>query len=254
MAGQQRTPHSSRTTPIVGSGEPPTMLLVEPDEDLGRELVNAARRRGLRTSWSRDGGNALLRAGATKPDLVVVAARLPILDSSTVIRTIRHRWKMCILVGATPCDEALARAALEAGAHATVARPYDLNTVLRLGLGADEIHLRPGLAGVMTVGPVMVDLGRHEVRLDDREVQLTTRELQLLAYLIRRDGDVANQNEISAAVWGHPADSNTIAVHIKRLRDKLGIHPIHGQLIITIRGAGYRLTPSLYADRPSAAS
>ena len=254
MAGKQPMPHSRRTTPIVGSNEPPTMLLVEPDEDLGRELVDAARRRGLRTSWSRDGGDALVRAGATRPDLVVVAARLPILDSSTVIRTIRHRWEMCILVGATACDEMLARAALEAGAHATVARPYDLDTVLRLGLGADKNHLRPGPAGVMTVGPVMVDLSRHEVRLDDREVQLTARELQLLAYLIRRGGEVASQKEISAAVWGHPADTNTVAVHIKRLRDKLGIHPVHGQLIITIRGAGYRLTRSLYADRPSAAS
>lgn len=254
MAGKQRMPHSRRTTPIVGSSEPPTMLLVEPDEDLGRELVDAARRRGLHTSWSRDGGDALVRAGATKPDLVVVAARLPILDSSTVIRTIRHRWEMCILVGATARDEMLARAALEAGAHATVARPYDLDTVLRLGLGADESQRRPGPAGVMTVGPVVVDLGRHEVRLDDREVQLTTRELQLLAYLIRRGGEVASQNEISIAVWGHPADTNTVAVHIKRLRDKLGIHPVHGQLIITIRGAGYRLTRSLYADRPSAAS
>ena len=135
-----------------------------------------------------------------------------------------------------------------------MARPYDLDTVLRLGLGTDKNHLRPGPADVLTVGPVMVDLGRHEVRLDDREVQLTARELQLLAYLIRRGGEVASQKEISAAVWGHPADTNTVAVHIKRLRDKLGIHPVHGQLIITIRGAGYRLRRSLYADRPSAAS
>jgi DNA-binding response OmpR family regulator len=254
MVGQQQMPHSRHTTPVVGSTQPPTMLLAEPDEELGRALVDAARRRGLRTSWSRDGGDALVRAGATEPDLVVVAARLPILDSSTVIRTIRHRWKMCILVGATPCDDILARAALEAGAHATVARPYDLDTLLRLGLGADESPLRAGPAGVVEVGPVMVDLGRHEVRLDDREIQLTARELQLLAYLIGRGGEVASQNEISSAVWGHQADTNTVAVHIKRLRDKLGIHPVHGQLIITIRGAGYRLTHSLYLDRPSAAS
>ena len=52
--------------------------------------------------WSRDGGDALVRAGATQPDLVIVAARLPILDSSAVIRTIEHHWEMCILVGAAP--------------------------------------------------------------------------------------------------------------------------------------------------------
>jgi DNA-binding response OmpR family regulator len=100
----------------------------------------------------------------------------------------------------------------------------------------------------------VVDVSRHEAWLDAREVQLTAKELQLLAYLIHRGGRVANQHEISTAVWGHEADTNTVAVHIKRLRDKLGQHPVHGQLTTTIRGAGYRLAPSLYANPPSAAS
>ena len=162
---------------------------------------------------------------------------------------------MCILVGAAPAEHGLAREALEAGAYATVARPYDLDAVLTVGRGAEPSD-QAGLdaAVVLSAGPMIVDLARHEAWLDTRQVQLTTRELQLLAYLIRREGRVANRHEISTAVWGHVVDTNTVAVHIKRLRDKLGRHPVHGQLITTIRGAGYRLSPSLYADRPSAAS
>ena len=254
MTREQLTPDSGRGEHMAGSAKAPTMLLVDPDEGVARRLVDPAVRRGVHTLWSRDGGDALVRAGAAEPELVVIAARLPVLDSSTVVRIIRHRWRMCILIGVGPCDEELARAALEFGAHATVARPYDLDTVLRLGLGDYHGNLRPGPAEVVGAGPVVVDMGRYEAWLDNRELHLTARELQLLAYLIRRRGEVASRHDISAAVWGHDADTNTVAVHIKRLREKLGLHPVHGQLITTIRGAGYRLTPSLYADRPSAAS
>jgi DNA-binding response OmpR family regulator len=134
-------------------------------------------------------------------------------------------------------------------------RPYDLDAVLRIGLGIGPTNeVRLDATGLLAAGPVVVDVSRHEAWLDAREVQLTAKELQLLAYLIHRGGRVANQHEISTAVWGHEADTNTVAVHIKRLRDKLGQHPVHGQLTTTIRGAGYRLAPSLYANPPSAAS
>ena len=51
---------------------------------------------------------------------------------------------------------------------------------------------------------------------------------------------------ISQAVWGHSTETNTVAVHVKRLREKLGTDPQHGQIIRTIRGLGYGLAPSLY--------
>jgi DNA-binding response OmpR family regulator len=76
-------------------------------------------------------------------------------------------------------------------------------------------------------------------------VLLTRRELDVLVFLIRRRGRVASSEEISTAVWGHRTDTNTVAVHIKRLRAKLGTDIEHGPLIRTIRGAGYRLAPSI---------
>ncbi len=60
-------------------------------------------------------------------------------------------------------------------------------------------------------------------------------------------GRVASTEEISRAVWGRPSDTNTVAVHVKRLREKLGHDAEHGEIIRTIRGAGYRLAPSIYA-------
>jgi DNA-binding response OmpR family regulator len=62
---------------------------------------------------------------------------------------------------------------------------------------------------------------------------------------MKRRGRVASSDQISEAVWGHPTATNTVAVHIKRLRAKLGSDIEHGPLIRTIRGLGYRLAPSI---------
>lgn len=64
-------------------------------------------------------------------------------------------------------------------------------------------------------------------------------------YLMNQRGRVASSEQISHAVWGHASDTNTVAVHIKRLRAKLGRDSEHGELIRTVRGVGYRLAPSL---------
>ena len=235
------------------------MLLAEPDCDIAAAILNSAGRRGIRAEWCRDGGETLILAGATQPDLLVVAARLPTLSARKVIQIVRNRWRMAILVGASSGDERLVTDALDAGAAAVVARPYDLDSIMSVGLSVTSWtqHVadpRDTDADVIAAGPISVDLQRHEARLDGQELHFTHRELQLLIYLIRRAGRVASRTEISAAVWGHDSDTNTVAVHVKRLRDKLGDHPEHGQVIRTIRGAGYRLAPSLCPQARSTAS
>lgn len=98
---------------------------------------------------------------------------------------------------------------------------------------------------VLVAGPIRVDLERHEALLNGQEIVFSHRELQLLAYLIRQGGRVASPEEISDAVWGKRVATNTVAVHVKRVRVKLGDDPQHGNMIRTVRGVGYRLGPSL---------
>ena len=102
-----------------------------------------------------------------------------------------------------------------------------------------------GKGSILVAGPIRVDLERHEARLDGQEIVFSHRELLLLAYLIRQGGKVASTEEISDAVWGKRAATNTVAVHVKRVRVKLGDDPQHGNMIRTVRGVGYRLGPSL---------
>ena len=112
---------------------------------------------------------------------------------------------------------------------------------------ADSLVAEPRLPekDVLVAGPVRVDTRRYEVHLRGREIRVTAREFELLVFLIRQRGLVASAAQISDAVWHGPTTTNTVTVHINRLRTKLGDDPHHGIMIRTVRGVGYRLAPSL---------
>lgn len=106
-----------------------------------------------------------------------------------------------------------------------------------------------------TAGPLRVDIASHEARLYGHTAVLTARELDVLVHLIDQQGRVRSIDEISAAVWGHPQDTNSVAVHVKRLRAKLPLENARGgPLIWNVRGVGYRLAPALSTDAPPAAA
>jgi DNA-binding response OmpR family regulator len=214
------------------------LVLTEPDPDTATPLIHAATEHGISTHWCRDGAATLLAVGAENPTALVIAAHTDTVNAAQVTASVRTYSDIPILIGAGPGDDKLARQALAAGASALVARPYDLTAITRLAAIPET--------NVFAAGPIQVDLGTYEARVHGREIPLTQRELELLVYLIQRSGRVASQEEISQAVWGHATDTNTVVVHIKRLREKLGADPEHGRYIRTIRGVGYCMVSSVY--------
>ncbi len=221
------------------------MVLAETNAVAASQLMDAAAEIGIETTWCRDGAEALLAVGAEAPDVLVMAAQTNTVDSANVIGAVRARFNMPILVGAAPEEDDLARRALAAGASAVIARPYDITAIAPFVMNPTG---EPGDGPeVFTAGPIEVDPRGYETRVRGRDVQLTQRELELLVFLIRQRGKVASSDEISRAVWGRSSDTNTVAVHVKRLREKLGNDPEHGEFIRTIRGAGYRLAPNICA-------
>ena len=237
----------------LGPGEhwaarPPTrgsLVLAEGDPAVAAELMEAAAQIGIETTWCRDGAEALLAVGAELPNVLVIAAHTDTVDTPRISAAVRSRSDLPILVGATSGEEELARRALASGASAVIARPYDISAIAPFALDANGDSTQE--PSVFTAGPIHVDRRGYETRVRGNYVQLTQRELELLVFLIVRRGSVASSEEISTAVWGHPAHTNTVAVHVKRLRTKLGSDPEHGEYIRTIRGAGYRLAPSICA-------
>jgi DNA-binding response OmpR family regulator len=230
----------------------PTMLVAEPDEAMAADLLRVAALHGIATEWCRDGAATLAAFSALPPDVLIIAAQIPTLPVATVVHILRWRWNLRILVGSSAGDDGRAQRALAAGATAIVARPYQPDAIFSLGFGATNGAVQP--PEVLVAGPITVDQHRHEVRVDGREVHLTQRELGLLSYLMGLRGRVATHDDIINSVWGHPIDPNNVAVHVKRLRDKLGDRPQHGQLIRTVRGVGYQLVAPFDVAAASTAS
>ncbi len=232
--------HRAAVPPTRGS-----MVVAEADEAIATDLIEAAAHVGIDTTWCRDGAEVLLAVGAEPPRVLVIAAHIDTVDAPSISAAVRSHFDLPILVGAVPGQEDLARAALAAGASAVIARPYDIAAIALFAVNAN--HLSTDEPSVFVAGPIHVDRRGYETRVRDRHVELTQRELDLLVFFIQQRGTVVSSEEISRAVWGRTSDTNTVAVHIKRLREKLGEDPEHGEFIRTIRGAGYRLAPSICA-------
>ena len=230
---------------MTGAGR---VLLADSNADIAAAVTAAAARKGIRLDWCLDGARVLIAVGAEPPSVLVLSARLGVVDPPNIVSTIRDQSDVPILIGVGPHDEDLARVAVEAGATAMIERPYDIGQITSfVEAGRPSGGETYSSAELLVAGPISVDRRGHRVHVRDREISLTNRELALLAFLVERRGRVADQDEISHAVWGHLTDTNTVAVHVKRLRVKLGEDPELGQFITTIRGVGYRLAPSLCA-------
>ncbi|MDT5090959.1 MAG: hypothetical protein QOH60_322 [Mycobacterium sp.] len=220
-----------------------TLVLAETDAETASELMDAASGFGIKTIWCRDGAGALLAVGAEAPDVLVISTDTDTIDAASMVAAIRNHSDIPILVGAAPGEEGFVHRALTAGASAVISRPYDIAAIAPFAVRANsEVH---EATEVLSAGPIEVDQRGRETRVHGRFVQLTQRELDLLVFLIKQRGKVVSSEEISREVWGRSPDTNTVAVHVKRLRKKLGDDPTHGAFIRTIRGAGYRLAPSV---------
>ncbi|MBC6458591.1 response regulator transcription factor [Actinomadura sp. HBU206391] len=219
------------------------MLVADPDEALGHELVLALAQRGIEVAVCTDGAQALLRTGALHPDVLLVSANVPTVDATTLVRTVRASLPIPVIlgVGADNAEEAVK--ALAAGANVCVARPYRLPELLPLILGIHAEAAAGETGGaVLTCGAVELDPVAHIVRVRGALVHMPLREFELLHYLMVNVDRVVARRQIQTHVWRtDTANTNTISVHIRRLRERLGDDPENPTIILTVRGVGYRL-------------
>ncbi|MEU6717667.1 response regulator transcription factor [Nonomuraea sp. NPDC046802] len=224
----------------------PVLLIADPDQAVVEELATALEREGVSVTGAPDGAQGLLQAGALQPDVVLVSATLPVIDAVEFVRAVRLARAVPVLLGVGEGHAEQAVRALAAGAAACVARPYRVPELLPFIQAAS-----PESRKVLTVGGVELDVQAYQVRVGGRAVHLPLREFELLQYLMRNADRTVTREQIMRHVW-HAAETtstNTIAVHVKRLRARLGDED--DQLIQTVRGVGYRLvTPGISGTSP----
>lgn len=214
------------------------LLVADPDTSDQERLVRDLHCSGVETVWCRDGASALVAYGRVGPHAVLVAPHLEKVDATTVVCTIRADAAVPVMVRIGPDDIQEAGPSLVAGAMA-VSYPYRLQELVRQ-LG----DLLPDLAARvrLTYGPLELDPGAYSVRLHGDELSnLPPKEFELLRVLMTHADQVISTEQISRALWGDASNApsaNTIAVHVARLRVRLG----GVASIKRIRGRGYRLT------------
>lgn len=234
---------SSRTASSWGEQGRSTLLVADPDLDAYRVLVDVCASTGTILVSCGDGAESLFQIGRLSPDLALMSAQLPVVSAPDVIAAVRRHSAMPIAVGIGIGEADRAAPAIAAGATDILGRPYrrpELQSLLQPLLA--RAKLRWDLQAIITLGPLELDSLAYEVRAWDRRVKLTLKEFELLRFLMLHADRVVTQDEIRQEVWrarGEDASANTIAVHIRRIRARIGA----AAQLINVRGVGYRLTP-----------
>jgi DNA-binding response OmpR family regulator len=228
--------------PRFGAVDTFLLLIADADLEASHRLAESLAEHRVTAIVCTDGAEALIAAGAEHPDGVLATATLPIVGGAALTRALQARTDIPVVVGIGGSDGQAAADALAAGATACVAHPYRLRELLPI-LRA----MRPdGIAEpepTLEVGGLRLDPAALEVHLHGRPVRMPMRELRLLQLLMAHADRVVTRDQIRDSVWGGVPGSNTITVHVQRLRQRLGDDQDDPRTILTVRGVGYRLIP-----------
>ena len=220
------------------------ILLV--DDEVGiRDLVGQyLRNEGFEVDEAADGEAALARFRQNPHDLVVLDLRLPGIDGLDVLREIRRSSAVYVILLTARADETDKLIGLELGADDYITKPFSPRELVARVRAVLRRRREGAVDGtdVMRFDGLLIDVGRHEVRVDDAPVDLTTLEFELLAALAGAPGRVFTRRQLIERVWGWDfyGDERLVDVHVRNLRKALGDPADEPRFVGTVRGLGYK--------------
>lgn len=230
--------------------ETATILLVDDEESIQKLLTYPLEHEGFRVLQARDGEEALQRFAGDHVDLVVLDVMLPKLDGLEVCRRLRSRSPVPIIMLTARGDELDKVVGLELGADDYITKPFSIREFrsrVRALLRRAALGTQQEGREVLGDDELRIDLARRTVEVRSTQVELTYVEFELLKALVSRPGRVLSRQALLEALWGGSAyrEPRTIDVHVRHLREKLEREPRTPELVLTVRGVGYR-----FRDRP----
>ena len=218
-----------------------SILVVDDDQALSEMLGIVLRKEGYTVATCADGGRAVPMFKEVRPDLVLLDVMLPTQDGIEVARQLRQESGVPIVMLTARTDTKDVVAGLEAGADDYVVKPFKPQELLA------RIRARLRRAdtagdGRLAVGDVLIDVAGHEVTRAGEPIPLTPLEFDLLVALASKPSQVFDRESLLEQVWGyrHAGDTRLVNVHVQRLRSKIEKDPENPQIVVTVRGVGYK--------------
>ena len=223
----------------------PTILLVDDEDAIQKLLSFPLQKDGYRVVEARDGEADLRCFEEEKINLVVLDLALPKLDGLEVCRRLRARSTVPIIM-LTARDEEIDKViGLEIGADDYITKPFSIREFrsrVRALLRRASLTPAADSGEEIEVGPLRIDRARRRVEVEGRSPELTYVEFELVHILAEHPGRVFSRTDLLEKVWGSSQyrDPRTVDVHVRHLREKLERDPSTPELILTVRGVGYR--------------
>ncbi len=229
------------------------ILIAEDQTDIRDLLALNLRGAGYEVAEAVDGSEALAAHGQRPADLLVLDLMMPKLDGLDVCKALRSRGSTTPILMLTAKSTELDRVlGLELGADDYLTKPFSVAELLArvkaLLRRAELVRAAsaPGAAQAdapISNGELEIQPAKRQVRLRGAAVEFTALEFDLLLYFARHPGRVFSRGQLLTTVWGYSHDGyeHTVTTHINRLRAKLEADPLRPEIILTVRGAGYRM-------------
>lgn len=216
--------------------------MVDDDAALAEMLQIVLRQEGFETYWCATGDRAYDSFRTVNPSLILLDLMLPGMDGIRVCRQIRLHSGVPIIMLTARSDTSDVVRGLEEGADDYIVKPCKTKELIariraRLRTGSSEPRNEH-----MTIGDLIISTKSHTVHRGRQEINLTPLEFDLLVALARRPKQVLTRDALLEEVWGYrnQADTRLVNVHVQRLRSKIELDPEHPEIVITVRGVGYR--------------
>ena len=225
----------------------PRVLVVDDDLALAEMLGIVLRAEKFDPVFVTDGRDAMSAFRSARPDLVLLDIMLPHRDGIEICRDIRSTSGVPIVMLTARSDTAEVVRGLEVGADDYIVKPFkpaELVARMRARLRRDGSQ-DERVPEVLRLGGIEIDMPAHTVRRGDQIISLTPLEFDLLVALASKPRQVFTREVLLQQVWGyrHAADTRLVNVHVQRLRGKVERDPEHPEIVVTVRGVGYRAGP-----------
>lgn len=218
------------------------VMVVDDDQDLAEMLGIVLTGAGIDVDLVSRGDEVMDVFHNNPPDLVLLDVMLPGLDGIEVCKLIRAESMVPIVMLSAKGDTQDVVKGLEAGADDYMVKPFRHPSELIARIRTRLRRTNADVSGLLTIGDLAIDVQAHQVLRSGKQIQLTRLEFDLLVALAREPGRVFTRDALLSEVWGyrHSTDTRLVNVHVQRLRSKIEHDAEHPEIVITIRGVGYK--------------